>query len=236
VRAILVALGLAIASPASAAAVHGLVYEDTNGDGLPSPGEPGIPGAVVAFGVQKFAVTNAAGEYDIDVGVARGIVWVRVPNGFTPGPVWGTFDGVTDVDLALHRLATPVTGALTFAVAADSHISKGQEYMKGADLALAATNATAGDPTPAFFTILGDITQGNEPKEFEIVDAALDGLGVPWIPVPGNHDWYDGGATWFSHYGPDNYSFDLGDVHFVVWNMAMSDDNIRTYLGAELSR
>jgi outer membrane protein assembly factor BamB/predicted phosphodiesterase len=236
VRTILVALGLAIASPASAATIHGLVYDDTNGDGVPSPGEPGIAGAVVAFGVQQFVVTNAAGEYTIDAGTAQGIVWVRVPNGFTPGPVWGRFDGVRDVDLALHQLATPVTGALTFVVAADSHIYKGQDYVKGADLALAATNATAGDPTPAFFTVLGDITQGNQPEEFALVDGALDGLGVPWIPVPGNHDWYDGGAAWFSHYGPDNYSFDLGDVHFVVWNMAMRDDDIRTYLGAELQR
>jgi uncharacterized protein (TIGR03382 family) len=59
---------------------------------------------------------------------------------------------------------------------------------------------------------------------------------VPYVPVPGNHDWYDGGAAWFAHYGPDNYSFDLGGVHFVVWNMSMAEDAIREYLGAELKR
>ena len=68
-----------------------------------------------------------------------------------------------------------------------------------------------------------------------LVDRALSGLDAPYVPVPGNHDWYDGGATWFSHYGPDNYSFDIDTTHFVVWNMAMSEQQIRDYLGAELS-
>jgi hypothetical protein len=62
---------------------------------------------------------------------------------------------------------------------------------------MAAAEATALDPPPAFFTILGDITQGNQPAEFALVDRALAGLGVPYVPVPGNHDYlvaasYDG--------------------------------------------
>ncbi|HEY5946054.1 MAG TPA: PQQ-binding-like beta-propeller repeat protein [Kofleriaceae bacterium] len=233
----LVVLGVVLASPASAATIHGLVFDDANGDGVPSAQEPGIANAVVALGVKTFVVTDASGQFDIDPGTdTAGIVWVRVPDGFTPGPVWARWTGTTDVDLALHRLPAPLHGALTFVVAADTHIPYTQEFVTGADLALAASNATAGEPTPAFFTVLGDITQGNQDAEFKLVDTALDGLGVPWIPVPGNHDWYDGGAAWFKHYGPDNYSFDIGDTHFVVWNMAMSEDQIRTYLGAELSR
>ncbi len=220
---------------ASAATIHGLVFDDTNGDGSPSAGEPGIPNAVVALGVKRFAVTDAAGQFDLDPGSEpAGIVWVRVPDGFTPGPVWARWDGKADVDLALRRLPSPPRGPLTFVVAADTHVAITQEYVTAADLAAAASNATALEPAPAFFTILGDITQSTQ--ELDLVDTALAGLGVPWIPVPGNHDWYDGGAAWFAHYGPDNYSFDLGNTHFVVWNMAMSEADIRTYLGAELER
>lgn len=101
---------------------------------------------------------------------------------------------------------------------------------------MAAANATALDPPPAFFTVLGDITQTNANREFDMVDTALAHFAIPWVPVPGNHDWYDGGATWRRRYGPDNYSFDIANVHFVVWNMAMDDESIRIYLGAELSR
>src|SRR6185503_17162777 len=113
------------------------------------------------------------------------------------------------------------------------HLAAAQPF--ALDLAAAAREATALDPPPAFFTILGDVTQGNQKDQFELVDASLAGLGVPYIPVPGNHDWYDGGTAWFAHYGPDNYSFDIDKVHFVVWNMSMSEDDIRSYLGAELS-
>lgn len=232
-RVAVVVLVIAIAVPVHAATLHGLVFDDTNGDGQPSQGEPGIGNAVVALGVTSFAVTDASGQFDLDGG--PGIVWVRVPDGFTPGPIWARWDGRTDIDLALHR-RTPSAGPLTFVVAADTHIAVTQSFITGADLARAASSATALDPAPAFFTILGDITQGNREGEFQLVDGALAGIGVPFIPVPGNHDWYDEGQAWFAHYGPDNYSFDVDGVHFVVWNMAMNEHDIRNYLGAELAR
>ncbi|HEX4419183.1 MAG TPA: PQQ-binding-like beta-propeller repeat protein [Kofleriaceae bacterium] len=229
---------LAIAAPAMAAPVRGLVYDDRNGDGRPSIGEPGIAGAVVAFGIHQFVVTDAHGGFELDLApTEQGIVWVRVPDGFVPGPVWGHVDGGKPdlpLDLGLRRLAAPHRGPITFVVTADTHVSPSQPF--GNDLAQAIADATALDPPPAFVTILGDVTQGAAASHFELVDRQLAGLAVPYIPVPGNHDWYDGGAAWFAHYGPDNYSFDIDTTHFVVWNLAMSDADIRDYLGAELSR
>ncbi|MDB4956236.1 MAG: metallophosphoesterase [Myxococcales bacterium] len=228
---------LLVSASASAATIHGLVYEDANRDGKPSAGEAGIAHAVVAFGVSSFVETDASGQFDITVtDGTKGIVWVRVPDGYRPGPVWQSWQGTGEIDLGLRRLASPVRGPLTFVVAADTHLHSAQQYFGSEDLATVAAAATAIDPAPAFFTILGDVTQGNQDAEFDLVDKALAGLDAPWVPVPGNHDWYDGGAHWFRHYGPDNYSFDLGDVHFVVWNMAMTEPEIRTYLGAELAR
>jgi uncharacterized protein (TIGR03382 family) len=235
-RGVVVAIVLLSAS-ARAATIHGLVYEDVDHDGKPSAGEQGVAHAVVAFGVSQFVETDASGQFDITVSdKARGIVWVRVPDGFRPGPVWGAWKGHGEIDLGLRRLPAPVRGPLTFVVAADTHLHTAQQYFGGADLANIAAEATAMDPSPAFFTILGDVTQGNQNPEFDLVDKALAGLDAPWVPVPGNHDWYDGGTGWFLHYGPDNYSFDLGEVHFVVWNMAMTEAEIRAYLGAELAR
>lgn len=226
VRAVVVAaFWIALCARADAG---GLVFDDVNGDGRPSAGEPGVSNAVVALR-GTFVKTNAAGRFEL--AGDPGIVWVRVPDGFRPGPVWARWDGKTDVDLALHRHS--LQGPLTFAVAADTHIAVTQDYITGADLARTASAATA--TQPAFFTILGDITQGNREVEFKLVDAALSGIDVPFVPVPGNHDWYDEGKAWFAHYGPDNYSFDIGGTHFVVWNMAMSDADIRMYLGAELA-
>ncbi|HET7499521.1 MAG TPA: PQQ-binding-like beta-propeller repeat protein [Kofleriaceae bacterium] len=237
---LLVVWVLATATSAMARPMHGLVYEDRNGDGRPSAGEPGVANAVVALGAHQFVVTDAYGGFVLEVPAAPagndGIAWVRVPDGFVPGPVWARVDGNlpdAGIDLGLRPLPSPHRGPLTFVVTADTHLSPAQPFAN--DLMQAMADAVALDPPPAFVTILGDITQGNAPDQFELVDRSLAGMTVPYIPVPGNHDWYDGGTTWFSHYGPDNYSFDIDTTHFVVWNMAMSEGEIRDYLGAELS-
>ena len=55
--------------------------------------------------------------------------------------------------------------------------------------ARAAADATALDPPPAFFTILGDITQSNELDQFARVDRAVAGPNDPTRLRPT----YDGG-------------------------------------------
>ncbi|MCX5740984.1 MAG: metallophosphoesterase, partial [Proteobacteria bacterium] len=232
-RAVAIIVVLLHAAAADARRVHGQVYADTNRDGRPSAGEPGVAGAIVAFDVLQWATADRGGQFDLDLpDDATGIAWVRVPDGYDPGPVWARVDATTtEIDLGV-RPSPPRTGPATFVVAADTHLVGTQPFSH--DLRAVATAATALDPPPAFFTILGDITQGNQDAEFDLVDASLADLGVPYVPVPGNHDWYDGGQTWFRRYGPDNYSFDLAGTHFVVWNMSRSASEIRTYLAAEL--
>ncbi len=224
---------VAAAGVADARTIHGQVFVDRDRDGHPSAGEPGVAGAVVAFDIATYVVTDAGGQFDLEIpGRTTGIAWVRVPDGFVPGPVFARVGPTTtDVDLALTE-AAPRIGPLTFVVAADTHVSFDQTF--ALDLREVATAATAGDP--AFFAILGDVTQGSKERDYRLVDASLAGLGVPYVPVPGNHDWYDGGVGWFAHYGPDNYSFDVAGVHFVVWNLAMTEDSIAYYLGLELAR
>ncbi|HEU0032157.1 MAG TPA: PQQ-binding-like beta-propeller repeat protein [Kofleriaceae bacterium] len=234
-RTWLVLLAVLLPSTLEARTLHGTVYEDTNGDGKPSAGEPGVPLAVVARDTLQFVTTDASGQFTLEVpDDATGILWVRVPDGFVPGPVWTPIDQRAELDLGLRRLRAPHRGPLTFVVAADTHLTGAQPFAN--DLGRAVDAATALDSPPAFFTILGDITQSNEDAQFELVDASLAGLTVPYIPVPGNHDWYDSGAAWFHHYGPDNYSFDIGGVHFIVWNMMMSLEDVQRFLGAELAR
>ncbi len=227
---------LTAAGDAVARTVRGTVYVDLDGDGLLSTGEPGVAGTVVALDVSAFARADARGEFRIELpDDATGLLWVRVPDGYRPGPVWRPLPPPDDddpVDVPLTRWTAPA-GALSFVVMADSHISYRMPFW--ADLGRVVHDAVSADPTPAFVTILGDITQGNKDEQFDLVDDALAGLAVPYIPVPGNHDWYDDGETWRRRYGPDNYSFDIGDVHVVVWNMAMSEDDITRYLGAELA-
>lgn len=219
---------LTSAAEARPIAVH--VFDDADGDGKPGATEAGVASAVVSItGTRQYRVTDERGDVTLD-GDA-GIAWVRVPDGFRPGPVWAKLDGVTSIALPLRRWQPPAK-PLTFVAASDAHTNVSHPFWD--DLEGAAFAATQGDPPPAFFTILGDITQNTTPAQFVVVDRLLADLEVPFVPVPGNHDWYDGGAAWRAHYGPENYSFDIGAVHFVVWNMAMGDFDVAEFFQFEL--
>lgn len=225
-----------VTHPACAATITGTVFVDRNGDRLRQPDEPGVPDAVVALDRATFVVTATDGTFQLDAAAAGEIVWVSVPDGFRPGPVWRR---VTpgELDLGLVPLTAEEAAApLTFVIAADSHTTNNPaDPWDGGNLAEAIDQAVA-LPYPArFFAIVGDITQGNRVEEFERVEAALEGVTTPWVSVPGNHDWYDGGATWRSRWGPDNYSFDIGDIHVVVWDTNLSDADQLAFVAADLA-
>lgn len=73
---------------------------------------------------------------------------------------------------------------------------------------------------------LGDLVHGNSATNLALMDdyaSALGDLGYPTYNIIGNHDYDvsaaddDGGAWKFeSHFGPRNYSFNIGGIHFVM--------------------
>jgi MYXO-CTERM domain-containing protein len=221
---------------ACAATVAGTVFVDRNGDRVRQADEPGLEGAVVAVDRSGFTQTDAQGRFQLDLIGQEEIVWVRVPDGFRPGPVWRRV-GPGDLDLGVVPLSTEEAAApLTFVIAADSHMPYGPgEAWDGGDLRSAISQAIALPYPVRFLSIVGDVTQGNRPQEFDLVDAALQGSMAPWVPVAGNHDWYDGGATWRARWGPDNYSFDAGNLHFVVWDTNLAEADQVAFIADDLA-
>ena len=78
---------------------------------------------------------------------------------------------------------------------------------------------------------LGDIVH-EDMSLFDEYDKALAKLGYPTYNVIGNHDNEysatddDGaGAVYESHYGPRNYSFNIGGIHFVMLDNLIMKDN-----------
>jgi len=80
---------------------------------------------------------------------------------------------------------------------------------------------------PTMVMTVGDLVEGynasdqwmEEMREFQEI---MNGLSMPWYPVPGNHDVYDsprtpGGHTdlYKEHFGPLYYSFDYKWGHFI---------------------
>ena len=212
----LVSVGSAGAGP-----IDGRVFVDGNRDGALSAGEETVPGAVVVRDLDHVAITDGDGYFTIEGPEEAGIVWVRVPVGFRPGPVWaavpaegGTFD--------LPLVAQQAEPDAPFAVASDLHVGKEELGRDGVldddDMLHSLSQVSAALPRPRFVALTGDLVQANRPEHYAILRDAAASLDIPVVPVPGNHDWYDRGASYRSILGPDMYSFDQEDAHYVVLN------------------
>jgi outer membrane protein assembly factor BamB len=240
--AAIVALGAgATAAPAGAATVRGSAFEDADGDGLFSTGEEGVAGVRIAWEGQFVATTAADGSYSFDAPDEEGITWARIPDGFRPGPRWHQIDGGGEeddgIDFALRR-AGAAGDDLTFVVGSDSHMGRGEFERPGEfdadDLALAFGQAIDLDPAPRFVAITGDIAQSNRPDQFALAIEVVDELDIAFVPVPGNHDWFDGGASYREYFGPPMYSFEAGGARFVVLNDNDSIAAWQAFLFADL--
>lgn len=218
---------------------HGIVFIDKNADGHRDPGESGVANVVVAREHSDFVVTSATGEFDVPAGV-NDIVWASVPRGYRPGPAYRRVTNPAGIDIGIVPL-TPAEAVrpLTFVLASDSHMTANPNDMwDGGDLADAIDQAISLAVPPRFFAITGDVTQGGKPAQYDRVTAALATTGsgdVPWVPVPGNHDWYDGGVAYRAAWGPDGYSFDVDDVHVIVWNSNLSDDDQIAFIAHDVA-
>jgi 3',5'-cyclic-AMP phosphodiesterase len=118
----------------------------------------------------------------------------------------------------------------TFAFLSDSHITqvKGSEFVRNWDRGLirAVAESNLLDPRPDFIFYGGDIAQLGKPEEIDHGLEILGGLRGDVRYVMGEHDYYlDLGEHWRKRLGPDHYSFDHKDVHFVVLNSILTYDD-----------
>jgi MYXO-CTERM domain-containing protein len=239
---LVVVLVSAAAAPAAAGTVRGSVFADADGDGLFSAGEQGVAGVRIAWEGAFVAVTGADGAYSFDAPDEVGIAWARVPDGFRPGPRWRELDGGGDeddgVDFPLRRAGAPGDD-LTFVVASDSHMGREEFERPGEfdadDLALSLGQAVDLEPRPRFVAITGDIAQSNHPDQFARALEAAEDLDLALVPVPGNHDWFDGGASYRQYFGPPMYSFEAGGARFVVLNDNDTVTAWQAFLAADLA-
>jgi outer membrane protein assembly factor BamB len=213
-----------VARAAAAATVSGVVFLDRDGNGVWSDGDTPLPGARVALDISRFVDADATGAYSLQTyDGASGFLWVSVPEDGMPGPAWTPISdvaGAVHVDLPVRPAVAPPSRRFSFVVASDTHIGGPDPQWSPDDMTRVVGQALALDEPARFFTVTGDVTQQAKPGDFDQVQHALAHLPVPWVPVPGNHDWYDGGNNYRHRWGPDNYSFTTGGVHFVVWNSA----------------
>ncbi len=69
---------------------------------------------------------------------------------------------------------------------------------------------------PAFVINNGDLVYSGKPNQYRIFDQMVSGISATLCTTLGNHDIRGNGRdTYIKLYGPEYYSFDFGDNHFV---------------------
>ena len=230
-----------LAQDGSSAFASGVVFEDSNLNGVRDAGERGIPDVCVSNG-RDIVKTKGDGSYRLPI-TDDTIIFVIKPSGFmTPtdsnnlpkffyihkpkGSPKLKYAGVLptgplpeSVDFALYKHREPYNFQAVFF--GDTQVRNRKEV---AYLAHDIIEGLIGKEF-SFGCTLGDIVF----DDLSVYDAILPTvaqMGVTWYNVKGNHDSnYDGAPnqrltdeTFERVFGPSYYSFNYGRVHFIVLN------------------
>ncbi len=219
--------------------VKGYVFEDINQNGKKDRREKGIPQVAVTNG-QEVVLTNAAGKYELPIGQDN-IISVIKPSGYSigknednlpqffyihkpEGSPESEFKGVVptgklpkSVDFGLT--SSEENEAFTALIFGDPQPYTQQEvdyFAKG------IVAEVEGIKNVSFGLSLGDLV-GNDLDLFNPYINAVKRVGIPWYNLLGNHDLnFDAETdelsdeTFEAHFGPANYAFNYGKVHFIV--------------------
>jgi hypothetical protein len=232
----------------------GVVFEDRNGNGRRDAGESGVPGVAVSNG-REVERTAADGSYRLPV-TSGTILFLTKPAGFqvpldddnlpqffyrhdpdgTPAELGLRYGGIEpsgrlpdSIDFPLRR--SPPAERFEAIWISDPQPQTAAEVGYVRDDVVAELIGT----DAAFGITLGDIMY-DDLALIPRYNRVIAQIGIPWYNVPGNHELNylspdDGHSleTFKRYYGPSYYSFDYGQVHFVVL------DDVH-YLGRDAGR
>lgn len=237
--------------------IDGIVFEDLNKNKILDPEEKGIGGVYVS-NQQNIVKTDSSGRYRID-SKEEDIIYVIKPIGYKfplneynlpqfyyiynpKGSPKMWYEGIAPTGVVPEKVNFPLfktDDAKDFEVVvfADTQTLNEVEinYMKQDTI-----NELVGS-SAKFGMILGDIVF-DDLSMFDKVNETVSKVGIPFYNVPGNHDLNHDAAdnlyaydTFKSKYGPNYYSYNYGEVHFIVladieWH-GKTDTNKPYYIG-----
>ena len=231
---------VALSLPALAQDIaKGVVFEDSNQNGTKERREKGIAGVSVTNGVQVVQ-TDGKGRYELPVGNDQIIAVIKpgnydVPINDNQLPQFFYIhkpNGSPDLEYPGVAPSGPLPDEINFPLVkneiGDSFkmILFGDPQVYTEDEVRYYEQAVIGELRGVegytFGMSLGDLV-GNRPDLFNPYIAATKEIGVPWYNVMGNHDInFDVDAdslsdeSYEAHFGPANYAFNQGNVHFIV--------------------
>jgi len=240
----------ASAVPPQRVKVHGRVWQGTT--------RVPMAGIAISNGFE-FAISDSAGAYALDVDIASyPFLFVNPPAGFRPRATHyrrlADLGNIGSVDFELELDAIRLGSRVRFAHISDSHIGVAAKPNFASDLDLAADyQAIVRDGTPDLILNGGDVTDAGRSEDFSASLEAAKSVPIPVFTAFGNHD-ADAdredfkGKTELTNnlryqavMGPDQYSFDWGDYHFIVcgmfWpGMSFRQPRMSAWFKADLAR
>ena len=227
--------------------VSGYVYNDINQNNKKDIKEYGISHVAVSNG-EQVVLTDINGKYELNLG-SDNIISVIKPSGYQvsigsnnlpqffynhkpQGSPKLEFKGVsptgklpTFVNFGLTK--TEDTNNFTALVFGDPQpytLEEIEFFKKG------IISEVEGLKNVPFGLSLGDLV-GNDLSLFNPYIEAIQKVGIPWYNVMGNHDMnFDAKTdnlsdeTYEAHFGPANYAFNYGKVHFIVLDNILYPD------------
>ncbi len=218
---------------------RGTVYHDLNANGRMDSGEPGIPMVSITNG-RQVVQTGADGRYEITV-TDDTIISVIKPSNF----MYPVNDMNLPQFFYIHKpngspelryKGVAPTGALPSAI--DFPLLSGRVNDEFSIVAFGdpqpynldevgyydmdIVNELVGTDLYDFGISLGDLV-GDNLDLFEPLNKATSRIGLPWFHVLGNHDinfdvqeQHHADETFERVYGPANFAFNHGKVHFII--------------------
>ncbi len=235
---------------------NGYVFEDKNQNGKKDHNEPGIANVSVSNG-QEVIITDTNGKYEIPVSNDN-IIFVIKPSGYTVktnennlpqfyyvhkpnGSPESEFAGVKPTgklpkSLDFGLIPSEEKEKFTALIFGDPQPYNLQEIEYFAQGIVAEVEGIKDIP---FGLSLGDLV-GNDLDLFNPYIKAVKKVGIPWYNLMGNHDMnFDAtedhlsDETYEAYFGPANYAFNYGKVHFIVMDDILYPDprDMKGYLG-----
>jgi len=217
----------------------GYIYSDLNGNKKHDRSEKGIANVAVTNGIEV-VLTNQKGYYELPVSKDQ-IISVIKPSGYQvqvnennlpqffynhkpAGSPALKYKGVAPtgkLPASVDFLLSPVKEdanftALIFGDPQPYNLEEVAYFDKG------VVKEVEGIKNVAFGLSMGDLV-GNDPDLFNPYIKAVQKIGIPWYNLMGNHDInFDvtddkmSDESFEAHFGPTDYAFNYGNVHFIV--------------------
>ena len=219
-----------------ASPISGRVFKDLDGDKVWDANEPGVAGVGVSDSVD-LVVTAADGTYTLpNAAKDARLLYICPPAGYAKNMVWNRAisKASTTAEFNFGLTARDESGAFDFVQITDIHTGASGTKALLID-ALARVAALTKPPKLIFAT--GDLTNaGATISQYEDYCAGVATSAIPVFSVFGNHDQDSSTSNNYRRYlGPDYYSVNYGDSHFLVMNTVLKTAAQTAWVNADLS-